>query len=76
MTEKIEFKSATASDDSLLFQNPDRGFRSEINLRIERTRKAGINYDWRTVFADATEVEQRAVIDRIFDIYILKDKRQ
>lgn len=74
MTEKIEFKSATASDDSLLFQNPDRGFRSEINLRIEKTRKAGINYDWRTVFADATEVEQRAVIDRIFDIYILKDK--
>ena len=71
---KIVFKTASASDDGLTFNNPDRGFRSEINLRIEKTRKEGINYDWRTVFADSSEEEQRAVIDRIFDIYVLQDK--
>lgn len=65
----FDFLPMTASDDGLLNYNPDRGYRTEMVLRIDKTREAGKKYDKRTVFADEPEEDARAVIEGLFDQY-------
>ena len=54
--------------DKALWSNPDRGFRTEWVIYIEKTR-GNKNYDTRTVFVDESEDSIRRSIQKIFDIY-------
>lgn len=65
----FEFLPMTASDDGALLYNPDRGYRTEMVLRIDKTRESDKTYDKRVVFADEPEDDARAVIEGLFDKY-------
>lgn len=69
----INYSPMTASQDGLLDANPDRGYRTEFVFRIEETAKAGVNYDWRTVFADRSEEEIKETFNKIFELYFPED---
>lgn len=67
--ETIELLPITASNDGLLDRNPDRGYRSEIVLRIDSTRRTDKKHDSRTVFADESEKIIRSTMETTFNFY-------
>lgn len=69
VNETVSLTPLYADDDDLLFENPDRGFRTEFYIMLKKTR-GNEKYDTRTVFVDESEEQIRATIQYIFDIYI------
>ena len=65
----VTFTPLTASGDSVISDNPDRGFRTQFVLYIEKTKEPGIEYDKRTFFCDMTEDAILEKIDFIVRIY-------
>ena len=65
----VKYSPLTASGDGLLDSNPDRGFRTEMVLRIDKSRATSKTNDARTVFADESDEQIRATMEKYFDSY-------
>ena len=69
----IKYKPFSASDDELLFSNPDRGFRTELVMYVVEKQEENKQYDGRTVFASMSDEELREKFDFLWNIYFKEE---
>ncbi len=70
IAQNVQLAPLTSEGDEKLFDNPDRGYRTEFVFYVKRTKKSDETYDARTVFVDRDEESIRKAIQSVFDIYI------
>ena len=66
ISDTATFTGLRANDDDLLFNNPDRGFRTEFVIMLKKTHKEGEMRENRTVYVDESEEQMRKDIQSTF----------
>lgn len=69
VSESVSFAPLNSNDDALLWNNPDRGFRTEFVIWARKTQ-GNAPREKRTVYVDESEEQIRKDIQSVFDIYI------
>ena len=69
VNENVSVKPLYAEGDGELWNNPDRGFRTEFYIMLKKTQ-GDEPREKRTVYVDESEEQIRRDIQSIFDIYI------
>lgn len=69
VSETAVLKPLSADGDNDLWNNPDRGFRTEFVIMVRKTQ-GNADREKRTVYVDESEEQIRKDIQSVFDIYI------
>lgn len=69
VNETVEFESLPGNLNTYLYDNPDRGYRTEMVLTIKE-QKTGTETDWRTLCVSDGIESNRDKMQRLFDLYL------